>query len=122
MRRSGELHVVKECSEYEGLAGDFCTITSSNLDEISVGSKVVYAEAAGESSLYTDILLDAGSGNTAAGHVVLDVASDKGVLGFSGGTGTLTRVQGPRRCLVGCGRPFALGRDVQLRLSACAEL
>jgi hypothetical protein len=35
------------------------------------------------------VTLDAGSGNTAAGHVVLDLASDKGVVTFSGGTGTL---------------------------------
>jgi hypothetical protein len=34
MPRSGDLHVTKECSEYKGLAGDFCTITSSNLEEI----------------------------------------------------------------------------------------
>ena len=93
MPRSGELHVIKECSDYQGLAGDFCTITSSNLDEIGVGSKVVYADAAGETSLDTDIVLDAGSGNTATGHVVLDVASDKGVVDLSGGTGTFTGFQ-----------------------------
>lgn len=93
MPRSGELHVTKECSEYKGLAGDFCTITSSNLEEIEVGSKVVYAEAAGEGSLDTDIVLDAGSGNTAAGHVVLDLAAGKGVVTFSGGTGTFTGLQ-----------------------------
>jgi hypothetical protein len=29
--RSGALHVTKECSAYTGLAGSFCTITSSNL-------------------------------------------------------------------------------------------
>ena len=93
MPRSGELHVTKECSEYKGLAGDFCTITSSNLEEIEVGSKVVYAEAAGEGSLDTDIVLDAGSGNTAAGHVELDLAAGKGVATFSGGTGTFTGLQ-----------------------------
>ena len=34
MPRGGELHVIKECSEYAGLAGQFCKITSSNLEEI----------------------------------------------------------------------------------------
>jgi hypothetical protein len=29
MARSGDLDVTKECSEYKGRAGDFCTITSS---------------------------------------------------------------------------------------------
>ena len=57
----------KECSAYKGLAGDICTITSSNLEEIEVGSKVVYAQAAVAGSLDTDIVLDAGDGNTGAG-------------------------------------------------------
>ena len=69
--------MIEECSEYAGLAGEFCTIKSSNLEEIVVGARVVYAEPAGEASLDTDVTLDAGSGNTAAGHVVLDIASDK---------------------------------------------
>jgi hypothetical protein len=90
MPRSGDLQVTKECSEYKGLAGGFCTITSSNLEEIAAGSKVVYAEAAGDGSLDTDVVLDAGSGNTAAGHVVLDLAAEKGVATFSGGTGRFT--------------------------------
>jgi hypothetical protein len=94
MARSGDLHVTKECSEYKGLAGDFCTITSSNLEEIEVGSKVIYAEAAGDGSLDSDIVLDAGSGNTAAGHVKLDLVADSGVVTFSGGTGKLTGFQG----------------------------
>jgi hypothetical protein len=93
MPRSGDLHVTKECSKYKGLAGDFCTITSSNLEEIEGGAKVVYADAAGEGSLDTDVVLDAGSGNTAAGHVVLDLAAGKGVAMFSGGTGTFTGFQ-----------------------------
>src|SRR5438309_9744355 len=36
--RSGALHVTKECSEYHGLAGEHCTITSSSLKQIEVGS------------------------------------------------------------------------------------
>jgi hypothetical protein len=44
MPRGGDLYVTKECSEYKGLAGDFCTITSSNLEEIVVGSKVWQAQ------------------------------------------------------------------------------
>jgi hypothetical protein len=83
--RSGDL--TKECSEYKGRAGDFCTITSSNLEEIEAGAKVIYAEAAGEGTLDTDVVLDAGSGNTAKGHVVLDLAANKGTATFSGGTG-----------------------------------
>ena len=90
MTRSGDLHVTKECSAYKGLAGDFCTITSSNLKEIEVGSRVVYAQAAGAGSLDTDVVLDAGRGDSAAGHVVLDLAAGSGVATFSGGTGKFT--------------------------------
>ena len=93
MARSGDLHVTKECSAYKGLAGDFCTITSSDIEEIVVGSKVIYAEAAGEGTLDTDVVLDAGSGNTATGHVVLDLAADKGTADFSGGAGTFAGFQ-----------------------------
>ena len=89
MARSGDLHVTKECSAYKGLAGDFCTITSSNVEQIEAGAKVIYAEAAGEGTLDTDVVLDAGSGNTAKGHVVLDLEANKGTVTFSGGTGNL---------------------------------
>jgi hypothetical protein len=89
MARSGELQVTKECSEYTGRAGDFCTITASNLEEIAAGAKVIYAEAAGEGTLDTDVVLDAGAGNTATGHVVLDLAASKGTATFSEGTGKL---------------------------------
>src|SRR5262245_9139026 len=87
MGRSGDLDVTKECGEYQGRAGDFCTIISSNLEEIAVGAKVIYADAVGETALDTDIVLDAGSGNTANGHVVLDLATNTGNVTFSGGQG-----------------------------------
>jgi hypothetical protein len=87
MARSGDLHVTKECSEYKGLAGDFCTITASDLEEIEAGAKVVYADAAGEGSLDTDVVLDAGPGGSAEGHVKLDLGAGTGEATFSGGTG-----------------------------------
>jgi hypothetical protein len=49
--RSGPLHATNECSQHNGHAGSFCTITSSNLRAIDVGSKVIYAEAAGAAGL-----------------------------------------------------------------------
>ncbi len=84
--------MTKECSEYTGLAGSFCTITSSNLKEIAVGSKVVYASAAGATFLDSDIVLDLpGPGNnTVFGHVVLDFLTGTGTLTLSGGTGKFT--------------------------------
>src|SRR5436305_2538484 len=41
-QRSGSLNVTKNCSAYHGLPGEYCTITSSSMQEIPVGSLVVY--------------------------------------------------------------------------------
>jgi hypothetical protein len=81
--------VTKECSEYLGRAGDFCTITSSNLKQIPVGSKIFYASAAGATSLSSDIILDPpGPGNNRAfGHCALEFATGVGLCTLSGGTG-----------------------------------
>jgi hypothetical protein len=90
--RSGDVHLTKECPEYTGLAGSFCTITASNLKEIAVGSRVVYASAATPTLLDSDVVIDApGPGNnTAFGHVRLDRVTRTGVLMLSGGTGKFT--------------------------------
>ena len=89
--RSGALHVLKECSAYTGQAGDFCTITSSNLGEIEVGSKVFYGQAANFTTLVldSDVVLDPpGPGNnTASGHCHVNLATGLGLCTFSGGTG-----------------------------------
>ncbi len=88
--RSGALHVTKECSQYSGLADSFCTITSSNLTAITPGSRVVYLQAAGTTTLDSDIVLVVGPGNYALGHVTLDLATGSGVVTLSGGTGQFT--------------------------------
>lgn len=89
--RSGTLHVTKTCppSQYQGQAGGFCTITSSNVNAIKPGSKVVYASAAdfGSGVLDSDLVLDGPGNNNAFGHVVLDLATFTGRVTFSGGTG-----------------------------------
>ena len=90
--RSGALHVTKECSQYTRLAGGFCTITSSNLKQIEVGTKVIYTIASGATVLDSDVTLDPpGPGNNKAfGHCRLDLASGVGLCTFSGGTGKFT--------------------------------
>ena len=96
--RSGDLHVTKTCPTYTGAAGDFCTITASNVTKIEVGSRVVYAQAADFStlSLDSDIVIDLpGLGNnTAFGHCQVDLASGIGHCTFSGGTGKFTQFHG----------------------------
>jgi hypothetical protein len=94
--RGGDLQVTKDCSNggtepYAGQAGDFCTITSSSVDVIEVGSKVIYAKAADfeHLALDTDVILDPpGPGNNIAfGHCQLNLATGLGLCTFSGGTG-----------------------------------
>jgi hypothetical protein len=87
--RNGDLHVSKECSQDKGAPGDFCTITSSNLAEITVGSKVYYDQAAGipKGVLDSNVVLDAGMGNRALGRCTLDLGTHLGLCTFSDGTG-----------------------------------
>ncbi len=89
--RNGALHVTKECSDYSGLAGGHCTITASNLPAIGVGSKVFYLEAPGATGLDSDLVLYAGPGNAALGHVTLSFTTFSGEITFVGGTGSFRR-------------------------------
>jgi hypothetical protein len=94
--RSGELHVTKACDKtYNFQAGDFCTITSSNVDAIEVGSKVFYASAANLATLTldSDVVLNPPEpgNNLAFGHCHLDLATGIGLCTFSGGTGKFTQ-------------------------------
>lgn len=91
--RNGALHVTKECSAYDpSTAGSFCTITSSNVQEIRAGMRVVYASAADLSAgtLDSDLVVDGPGHNAAFGHVVLDLHTLSGVVTLSGGTGRFT--------------------------------
>jgi hypothetical protein len=92
--REGDFHLTKECSEYTGAAGSFCTVASSNFDAIPIGSKVVYAEAATPAGgLDTDIVVTTPNGDTARGHVVLDGSTQTGSVTLSGGTGALAELK-----------------------------
>jgi hypothetical protein len=88
--KSGDLLVNKECSQYTGLPGSFCTITSSNVAAIKIGSKVFYDQGAGVPAgmLDSNVVLDGGSGNRALGRCTVDAATGSGLCTFSDGTGT----------------------------------
>lgn len=81
---SGRLHVKKECSQYTK-KDPFCTITSSNLADIAVGSKIVYATS---DPSETDLTVYS-KGAKAFGHVIMDPNTGIGTVKFSGGTGPL---------------------------------
>ena len=92
VHRSRALHVTKECSQYTGLADSYCTITSSNVRAITAGSRVVYLQAAGATSLGSDIVVVAGPGNYALGHVRLNFVTSTGEVTIWGGTGHLAHL------------------------------
>lgn len=85
--------MTKECSEYEGLADQFCTIKSSNVEAIEVDSKVIYLTAFGSAGLDTNVILEPpGPGNNRAfGHCTL-IGSLRQCT-FSGGTGKFTHFE-----------------------------
>jgi len=83
--RTRALHATKECSQYFGNPGEFCTILTSNVGAITAGSKVFYFEAAGANGLDSDLAVYAGPGNVALGHVVLP--GNTGVITLRGGSG-----------------------------------
>jgi hypothetical protein len=89
---NGELHITKDCSLDKGMAGDFCTITSSDLPQITVGSKVFYDQPGNIPAglLDSNVVVDAGNGNRALGRCTLDLTTGLGLCTFSDGTGQLT--------------------------------
>ena len=93
--RARPLHLTKECppSQYQGQIGGYCTVTSSNVPAITVGTKIFYAQAAGPNSLDSDIILYVGPGKTATGHCQLEFATGLGHCTLSGGTRTLDGIR-----------------------------
>ena len=73
----------------QGLVGAFCTIRSSNVKALKVGSKIFYLQAAGKNELNSDTAIYAGPGNVATGHCLLHFATGLGLCTISDGTGTL---------------------------------
>jgi hypothetical protein len=91
--RSGELHITKDCGDYQGQPGQHCTITESNLKAIPVGARIVYTSGVVDGVLDSDITIEAGPGNVARGHVTLDFNALPALVVLSGGTGKFTHIQ-----------------------------
>jgi len=87
--RSGALHVTKECSQYTGEPGSFCTVTSSNVRPIEAGMRIVYKDAIDPvtSAIDTDIVVSFRHGSAGYGHVTLDPGGNTGTVTLNGGTG-----------------------------------
>ena len=86
------LQITKECSQFDGTAGTFCTITSSNVASITRDMKVVYLQAdSGGQVFESDVVLALTTlpcqCDQAYGHVAVNNTTGKGRITISGGTG-----------------------------------
>jgi hypothetical protein len=82
-------HATKDCSGFTGLVGAYCTIRSSNVKALKVGSKIFYVQVAGQTALDSDTVIYVRRGNVATGHCLLRFATGAGLCTISDGTGTL---------------------------------
>lgn len=87
--KKGDFHGLKECSQYNFLAGGFCTFTSSNLAAIPAGTRVYYDQPAGVPAgmLDSNVILDAGQGNRAIGRCTVAFNTGLGLCVFTDGLG-----------------------------------
>jgi hypothetical protein len=97
--RSGTFRVVKNCSNYHGLAGESCTITSSTLKQLDGATITYLSGVAATGILTTDVVVDPpGPGNNVAfGHCTVDLrpnteAYGTGVCELTGGTGKFSKI------------------------------
>ena len=88
-RATKAFQATKDCSGFTGLAGAFCTVRSSNVKAVKVGSKIFYFQVAGKTALYSDIVIYVGPGTVATGHCLLRFATGVGLCTISDGTGKL---------------------------------
>jgi len=88
-RATKPFHATKDCSGFTGLAGAFCTIRSSNVKAVKVGSKIFYFQRSTKTALDSDMALYVGPGSVATGHCLLRNATGTGLCTISDGTGTL---------------------------------
>jgi len=96
-KRSGEIRITKNCSHFVGNAGDYCTITSSNVEEIPKGSQVFYTQAAmnpstpegGSIGFDSNAVVYVGYLDWALGRCTLDPSGNYGLCTFYDGIGAL---------------------------------
>ena len=89
--RNGALVVDKNCDNYSGGPGSYCTFYSSNVERAPAGTNIFYLQPDTNSN---DVILDPpGPGNNKAfGHCDLPDGLN-GACRFSGGTGKFTHFQ-----------------------------
>jgi hypothetical protein len=132
--RSGELHVLKNCDDYNGQPGQSCAIRSSNLPELA-GARVFYDQAAGipnpnppRGMLDSNVLLYVGANNWAVGRCTVDGNTGLGLCKFSDGVGKARRIsrtgrgiRSSRREQFPLGRSLPLQRRLRFKESGCGR-
>jgi hypothetical protein len=88
-RGTKAFHATKDCSGFTGLVGAYCTVRSSNVKALEVGSKIFYVQEAGKTALDSDTIIYVRRGSVATGHCFLRHATGAGLCTMSDGTGTL---------------------------------
>jgi hypothetical protein len=88
-RETKAFHVTKDCSGFTGLVGAYCTIRSSTVKALKVGSKIFYVQVAGKTALDSDTVIYVKQGTVATGHCFLRHATGAGLCTISDGTGKL---------------------------------
>ena len=88
-RATKAFHATKDCSGFTGLVGAYCTIRSSNVKALKVGSKIFYVQVASRTALDSDTVIYVERGSVATGHCFLRHATGVGLCTISDGTGTL---------------------------------
>ena len=116
-RATKAFHATKDCSGFTGLVGAFCTIRSSNVKALKVGSKIFYFQAASKTALDSDIGHLRGARQRRDRPLPPSSRDRDRTVHDLGRHGNARRVPCPRTCH---GRsvdpePVALGRDVQLQ-------
>ena len=98
LAQNGPVHITKDCGSYTGLAGGYCTIVSSNVPAIPMGSTVFYDQAAGipaplpppaSGMLDSNVVLYVGFNDWAVGRCTLNIDGSTGLCTFSDGVGPL---------------------------------
>jgi hypothetical protein len=88
-RETKAFHATKDCSGFTGLVGAYCTIRSSNVKALKVGSKIFYVQVGSRTALDSDTVIYVERGSVATGHCFLRHATGVGLCTMSDGTGTL---------------------------------
>ena len=110
--RSGTLHVTKECSQYTGEPGSFLAPSPlrTSMRSRSARRSSTPRRSRPRAVLDSDIVVNTPTGDAAYGHVVLDGATQSGMVKLAGGTGQLAQlaaglvVRAPDRTHVPLGR------------------